>query len=373
MADYRRETLEEQYQDAALALLMDDYAEAAGKQLLNAYEKEREMGAVADIPAEQDRHFRQLIGKTFARKAARRMLCSTCMTVARVTTATLCLLLVMGVVVLSIEPLRKPVLGYLKSHPDQSGPVAMETVPLHSCDEQVQENTAPEKHDHSTVETNGDGEPVMREEFVFVSTDTTPLLDVRGMNKFKMKNHIVVPGHSYSKLSQGDEVYHQRVCARCGDVWKEAHVWDEGTVTRESTCKTEGEMTFTCVECGRTRTEPTEKSNIHIYTWNCDADCDVCGQLREVEHSFSEDWSWDEEGHWRACECRQRAEEGAHTWDEGVPLGDGRVRHTCSVCQAEKTEGERKESFPWWSLMIVLIVGMGIGMVITRIGREEKH
>ena len=37
------------------------------------------------------------------------------------------------------------------------------------------------------------------------------------------------------------------------------HVWDKGTVSVKSTCQSEGELTYTCVDCGKTKTEKTEK------------------------------------------------------------------------------------------------------------------
>lgn len=376
MSDRRRQQLEEQYQDAALALLMDDYADAAGKRLLSAYEKEQEQGNVREIPAEQDKRLRKLIGRSFARKAGRRLLRSACVTVTRGSSVMLCLLLVLGLTVMSVDSLREPVLGYLNSHPDERGPVMLETMAVPAQSEPVEESTAPEKQNHSTSETNADGEPVEgmdREKYVFVSTETTPPIDDRGMNKFKVVRGQVVRNHSYSKLNQGDEVYHERTCSRCGDVWRETHDWDEGTVTRESTCATEGILTYSCTECGRTRTEALEKSAAHIYTHDCDVDCDVCGQIRTIEHSFPDAWSWDESSHWHQCECEQRADEAEHTWNEGIRNVDGTMHYTCSVCLAEKTEGEPKESFPWWIVLTALVVGIGVGVVAVRGSKEDER
>ncbi len=62
-------------------------------------------------------------------------------------------------------------------------------------------------------------------------------------------------------------------------------------------------------------------------------------------HSYSEDWSHDENEHWRECTvCGDETEKTAHTWDEGevtqeaTTSEDGVKTYTCTVCGAVQTE-----------------------------------
>lgn len=50
---------------------------------------------------------------------------------------------------------------------------------------------------------------------------------------------------------------HGHLCQLCGAIsGLAAHTWDEGEVTTEATETEDGERTFTCTDCGATRTEP---------------------------------------------------------------------------------------------------------------------
>ncbi len=72
------------------------------------------------------------------------------------------------------------------------------------------------------------------------------------------------------------------------------HTYDEGTVTTEATCTTDGVMTYTCTVCGATYTETIEATG-HTYgeptfTWSDDYStatatytCSVCGDTQTVD------------------------------------------------------------------------------------------
>ena len=127
--------------------------------------------------------------------------------------------------------------------------------------------------------------------------------------------------HSYDDWSMLDDEYHHRTCV-CGTEQKEAHTWDEGTVTTAPTHTEKGVKTFKCTVCEATKTEEIPTLTDHSYG----------------------DWSkLDDVYHHRTCVCGDEQKE-AHTWDEGVVTTP--ATHTekgvktfkCTVCEATKTE-----------------------------------
>ena len=63
--------------------------------------------------------------------------------------------------------------------------------------------------------------------------------------------------HAYANWTYVDAEYHEGTCS-CGAVTKEAHTWDSGVVTVKPTETETGVRTFTCAECGGTKTEVEE-------------------------------------------------------------------------------------------------------------------
>lgn len=77
------------------------------------------------------------------------------------------------------------------------------------------------------------------------------------------------------------------------------------------------------------------------------AACGICGEPYGSlgEHSYSEDWSHDENEHWHECVvCGDKKDTDAHSWDEGeittqpTASAEGVKTYTCTVCGAAKTE-----------------------------------
>lgn len=140
-------------------------------------------------------------------------------------------------------------------------------------------------------------------------------------------------------------------CTSCGQTRTETipkadHSWDSGKLTREPTCAREGEKSYTCTVCGQTKTQSVDtldheyevtgyvgatceengtmvftcvdcgysyddyiEAKGHSYDSDCDETCNTCGQTREVEHDFDQEWLSDEQGHWHQCQACGKEEE----------------------------------------------------------------
>ena len=132
--------------------------------------------------------------------------------------------------------------------------------------------------------------------------------------------------HSYGTEWKFDSNNHWHECS-CGEKSGTAvHTWDSGTVTVQPTTDKEGEKTFTCTVCGKTKTE-------------------TLGKLPPShKHSYGTEWKSDNSNHWHECSCGEKSETAAHTWDSGTvtvqPTTDkeGEKTFTCTVCGKTKTE-----------------------------------
>lgn len=150
------------------------------------------------------------------------------------------------------------------------------------------------------------------------------------------------------------------------------HSWDGGTVTTAPSHTADGVMTYTCTACGSTKTEVIPASAEHVYDQEVvdekylasPATCAspavyykscVCGEKgtetftygQTAPHTYSDQWSHDENNHWRQAVCEHAGEVtdfGPHKWDDGVITKDaghnvnGEKVYTCTVCGVQKTE-----------------------------------
>ena len=128
-------------------------------------------------------------------------------------------------------------------------------------------------------------------------------------------------GHDFTTSWTHDDNMHWKQCSRCDakdDV--SPHTWDSGTVTTAPTCTKAGERTYTCTECGATKTEPIDATG----------------------HSWKSDWTSDATHHWHEC-----ANESCDVTDNAGKNGyaehsGGKATCTqnavCEFCKAEYGE-----------------------------------
>ncbi len=117
------------------------------------------------------------------------------------------------------------------------------------------------------------------------------------------------------------------------------HRWDEGRVTVEATCVSQGEKRFTCLDCGKTKAEtiPADPQN-HAKTVVTGAYSATCGR-----DGYSGDTVCAACGEKVAAGRTIRAT-GKHTWDGGTVIvsptcvSAGEISYRCKVCGATQTE-----------------------------------
>ena len=169
--------------------------------------------------------------------------------------------------------------------------------------------------------------------------------------------------HSYSEQWTTDSDYH----------------WHEATCEHEGEINDLGAHLFgddgKCAVCGYEK--PAEPKHEHTYSdWLGDADgenhyklptcddtdemvgpfphvdedgdgaCDVCLTTNIHKHSFSAEWSYDGEGHWKAATCKHselKSEYAEHVDEDGNGYGDG----VCDICGYSELYHEHKFEEEW--------------------------
>ena len=124
-------------------------------------------------------------------------------------------------------------------------------------------------------------------------------------------------GHDFTTSWTHDDNEHWKQCSRCDkkdDV--SPHTWDNGTITTAPTCTKAGERTYSCTECGATKTEPIDATG----------------------HSWKSDWTSDATHHWHecaneSCDVTDNAEKNGYAEHSG-----GKATCTqnavCEICKA---------------------------------------
>lgn len=174
--------------------------------------------------------------------------------------------------------------------------------------------------------------------------------------------NLEVHEHSFSEewSKDSDSHWHEATCKHTEEVSdKELHNWDEGTVTTEPTCNSEGVKTLTCKVCDYTKTESISKL---LHNWEttsitreatCGEEgeeimtCSLCKEettavISKLSHTYSEAWTLDENSHWHTAVCGHDLiiDEEPHKWDKGVFSNENgpEKTYTCEVCGTTKLQ-----------------------------------
>ena len=127
-----------------------------------------------------------------------------------------------------------------------------------------------------------------------------------------------------------DETSHIRNCTEveCGEAQTEDHIWDDGEETTPPTTTSKGIMTYTCIKCGAKKTQEIP--------------------MLEHKHSWSNDWTTNEQFHWHACadpNCSEKSGLEQHYYDSkgtvtkaATTTSAGTIEYKCTVCGRVKQE-----------------------------------
>ena len=124
-------------------------------------------------------------------------------------------------------------------------------------------------------------------------------------------------GHDFTTSWTHDDNMHWKQCSRCDkkdDV--SPHTWDSGTITTAPTCTKAGERTYTCTECGATKTEPIDATG----------------------HSWKSDWTSDATHHWHEC-ANENCDVTDNAGKNGYAEHSGgkatcKAQAVCEICKA---------------------------------------
>lgn len=150
--------------------------------------------------------------------------------------------------------------------------------------------------------------------------------------------------HTFSSEWEKDETHHWHP-ATCSHTRHQSdygeHTFDRGVIWQQAGCESEGIIRYTCTVCGGTKDEPYAPKG---HAWGefevvipagCTTEgerartCDRCGEsetepIAKTDHRLTDNWSYNESEHWRACLCGEHTEMAEHTFVGGE----------CEVCWA---------------------------------------
>lgn len=133
----------------------------------------------------------------------------------------------------------------------------------------------------------------------------------------------VACNHNYGDWKKSDDAKHERSCTACNNDETEKHTWNDGSVTKEPSCKEEGKTEYTCTKCGAKKSETLSKTDDHemknltyVNSTSHQSVCSVC------QKSIVSDHVWEMTNVLKKATCKE----------------EGKATFQCTGCKEEKTE-----------------------------------
>lgn len=115
----KKEDLIEQYEDAAFALMMSNYAEQEGNRLLQEFEEAKARGEVPAVPEELDKKCRQLIHKAYQKERVKARTKKALCFAGKTAAAWFVVIGLCTTLIVSVEALRTPVVNFIIEQHDK--------------------------------------------------------------------------------------------------------------------------------------------------------------------------------------------------------------------------------------------------------------
>ena len=184
---------------------------------------------------------------------------------------------------------------------------------------------------------------------VIVRTPTDGILNAEGKEVTANSAEGVITVSQQYECSFGEWEYyskskHVRYCDDCDKKEYKSHNWNDGEIIKQPAHGVEGEMEYTCEDCGYTKSV----------------------EIDALAHSFGDWQKCSETQHKRSCSCGEEEYE-SHYWGAGIvtkhPTASepGIRTFTCDDCDATKTE-----EIPYDSILVSGIQLNETNITITR-------
>lgn len=157
MTDKRKQELVEQYDDAAFALMMDEYAEEEGEKLLKEFEAAMAAGEVPDVPESLDERCRNSIKSEFAKRHRKTKLTRFRHIAAKAAVVMLVLVGVAATTIGSVDALRVPFLNFWVEHFERHSTFAFDDSESPQSDRDLLSPLIPDDYQPIVVQEDDNG------------------------------------------------------------------------------------------------------------------------------------------------------------------------------------------------------------------------